>query len=78
MKKSVFVCLAGMLIVLMSVLGASAATFYDPFPSSDSTVVGSVGFIPPFWYGYFFSKTDGHMVEETFTDTGLESVTAKT
>ena len=74
MRKIVPVWLAGILIVLMSVTGASAATYYDLFPSNDSTVVASVGFIPPFYYGYFFSATDGHKVEETFTNTGLESV----
>jgi hypothetical protein len=74
MRKLTVVCLAWVLIVFMSVVGASAGTYFDHFPSDDSTVVASIGFIPPFSYGYFFSKTDGHMVEETFTGTGLTSV----
>ena len=74
MRKTMAVWLAGIFIMVMSASGAPAATYYDLFPSNDSTVVASVGFIPPFYYGYFFSATDGHKVEETFTNTGLESV----
>lgn len=74
MKRLAFACLVGTLIVIVWTWRASASTFYDPFPSSDSTVVGSVGFIDSLRIGYFYSETDGHLVQETFTDTGLESV----
>jgi hypothetical protein len=63
-----------LLVMFMSVTGASAATYSDLFPSDTSTVVTSVGFIPPFEIGNFYSAALGHKVEETFTNTGLTSV----
>ena len=38
------------------------------FPSDDSTVVGSSGFIDDDEVGYFWSRDLGHSVEETFAD----------
>jgi len=74
-KKLAVVCLAQILILLMLTSGASATAFYDAFPSNNAAVVDSGGLInDPFYIGYFFSNTNGHMVQETFTDTGLESV----
>jgi hypothetical protein len=38
------------------------------FPSDDSTVVGSVGFIDSSRVGYFWSSSRGDLVSETFAD----------
>ena len=44
------------------------------FPSSDSTVVGSVGFIDADEVGFFWSMQRGDRVSETFTFSGPSSI----
>ena len=59
-------CLAG---------GATAQTSQTfDFPSSDSTVVGSVGFIDADEVGFFWSMQRGDRVSETFTFSGPSSI----
>ena len=70
MKRSAAFWLAGLLVVFMSVSGASAAWFDADFPSSISTVSG-VAFFDGNKLGPFDAV--GDMVEQTFTNTGLES-----
>jgi hypothetical protein len=48
--------------------------FTANFPSTNSTVVASLGFISPTEIGYFWSVARGDSVSQTFTGTGLTSV----
>ena len=71
MKKIVTIWLTGILIVFMSITGASAAWYIDDYPSSTSELTG-VSFLAGNKIGYFFEK--GDTIKQTFTGTGLESV----
>jgi hypothetical protein len=51
---------------LAVVPSATALSTTHPFPSNDSTVVGSVGFIDSDEVGYFWSAARGDSVSETF------------
>ena len=51
---------------LALVPSATAATVTYPFPSANSTVVASVGFIDADEVGYFWSAARGDLVSETF------------
>jgi hypothetical protein len=51
---------------LAIVPSATAASVTFDFPSDDSTVVGSVGFIDADEVGYFWSAARGDLVSETF------------
>lgn len=52
---------------------SAAALVSEDFPSADSTVIGSVGFIDSTRIGHFWSVSRGDKVEETFT-TGIPSI----
>ena len=54
---------------------ATASAITVQFPSDDSTVVASVGFIDADEIGYFWKVSRGDSVTEGFTGTGLSSVT---
>jgi hypothetical protein len=61
---------------LAVVPSATAAPVTHPFPSDDSSVVGSVGFIDANQVGYFWSAARGDLVSETFAGPlGIYSVT---
>ncbi|MCF2145543.1 hypothetical protein IQ276_003550 [Desmonostoc muscorum LEGE 12446] len=53
---------------------ASAASFSAEYPSSNSTVIASLGEITPGEFGYFWSVQRGDSITETFSGTGLNSV----
>lgn len=54
------------LSLFLTAAATQAATF--SFPTSGSTIVGSVGEIDPTQIGYFWSATRGDLVSETFAD----------
>jgi hypothetical protein len=64
MKSFVLALLAA--CALAVVPSATAAPMTYPFPSSNSTVVASVGFIDANQVGYFWSAARGDLVSETF------------
>lgn len=71
--KSIIAALAISLIA--SVAQAGVITYTDEFPSEDSTVIGSNGYInAERGYGYFWSQSRGDMVAETFADTGVAAL----
>jgi hypothetical protein len=63
-------------VATLNVVGnaASGATYSDAFPSSGSTVIASVGVIDPGEFGYFWSVSRGDNISESFSGTGLASV----
>lgn len=62
--------------LIATVAQAGVITYTDEFPSDDSTVIGSTGYInAERGYGYFWSQSRGDMVAETYTDTGIEALT---
>jgi hypothetical protein len=65
MKKIIMICALGT-ILLLQAPGALAGIHV--FPSDDSTVIGSVGFIDDDEIGWFWSVTRGDMVSESFVD----------
>ena len=65
MKKILMIFVLGV-IVLLQAPGAHAGIHV--FPSDDSTVVGSVGFINSSEIGWFWSVARGDMVSESFID----------
>ena len=65
MKKILMFCALGT-ILLLQAHGALAGVHV--FPSDDSTVVGSVGFINANEIGWFWSIARGDMVSESFVD----------
>ena len=77
MRKSIVVWLAGISFVLMSLSGASAATYHDLFPSDPGLViVGGLSLVPVLpTYGVIGGfDAVGENVSQNFTNTGLESV----
>ena len=56
------------IFVALALCGAPALAAVHSFPSDDSTVVGSVGFIDADEIGAFWSVARGDMVEETSAD----------
>lgn len=62
MKNLLVIC------AFVAFCAASSPGGIHPFPSSGSTVVGSVGFISGDEIGYFWSVSRGDMVSETFAD----------
>ena len=64
MKSFVLGLLAACAIAIVPSAAAAPVTY--PFPSADSTVVGSVGFIDANQVGYFWSAARGDLVSETF------------
>jgi len=73
MKKFLlFLCAMSLVFGLAGLAAAVPITYSDEFPSADSTVVGSVGFINANEIGWFWSVSRGHSVTETFVGTGLE------
>lgn len=59
--------LAAVMFGLLGARGASAASTTHVFPSSTSSVVGSVGFIDADEVGFFWSVARGDRVSESFT-----------
>ena len=77
MKKTMAFWLAGILIVFMSVTGASAATYHDLFPSYPNLVIeGGLSLVPlsPTYGEIGGFDAVGEKVSQTFTNTGLVSV----
>jgi hypothetical protein len=77
MKKILFPFLAFSLVLVtvlatFSTPAAAVSSTYD-FPSDDSTVVGSMGFIDAIAVGYFWSADRGDLVSETFS-TSLSTI----
>ena len=64
MKSLVLALLAACALAVVPSATALPVTY--PFPSSNSTVVGSIGFIDANQVGYFWSAARGDLVEETF------------
>ena len=64
MKKLIMICAIG--TILLQAPGAFAGVHV--FPSDDSTVVGSVGFINATEIGWFWSVARGDTVSESFVD----------
>lgn len=54
--------------IVVSGLAASTVAGVHVYPSSSSTVVGSVGFISPNEVGYFWSSVRGDSVQQTLSD----------
>ena len=65
MKKILMICTLGA-VFLLQAPGALAGVHV--FPSDDSTVVGSVGFINATEIGWFWSVARGDTVSESFVD----------
>lgn len=65
MKKLLMICALGSILLLQA---PSALAGVHVFPSDDSTVVGSVGFINAEEIGWFWSVSRGDLVSELFVD----------
>ncbi|OHB62072.1 MAG: hypothetical protein A2168_08710 [Planctomycetes bacterium RBG_13_50_24] len=65
MKKLLIICAFGA-VLLLQAPGALAGVHI--FPSDDSTVIGSLGFINAEEIGWFWSVARGDMVNESFVD----------
>jgi hypothetical protein len=57
-----------MTLALLLALAAPGWAGLHSFPSGDSSVVGSTGFVDGEQIGYFWSASRGHRVVETFAD----------
>ena len=70
MKKfiKIFMVMAVAVFALFVLCGTSAFAGMHTFPSANSTVVGSVGFIDADEIGFFWSVTNGDKVSESFAD----------
>ena len=71
--------LRGAVMAVAISLGASAAhasSITVAFPTSASTVVGSVGFISPTEIGYFWSMSRGDSISQVYAATGVFSATS--
>ncbi len=55
-------------LLVLVIYGTSAFAGVHAFPSNDSVVVASEGFIDADEIGYFYSTAQGHRVSQTFTD----------
>jgi hypothetical protein len=65
MKKLLAICMIEAICLLHT---ASTSAGLHTFPSEDSAVVSSVGFINAVEIGWFWSATRGDMVSESFAD----------
>ncbi len=77
MFRKWFNVVAAALTISLAATAAQAGviTYTDEFPSDDSTVIGSTGYISAErGIGYFWSQNRGDMVAETFADTGVETL----
>ena len=68
-KLTWFLCLI-VLVLARAEVSALPITFSDSYPSVNSTVVASEGFINPSTIGYFYLASDS--VTQTFQATGLQ------
>lgn len=60
-------CIAAGIVCSVGLVGAAQASETFDFPSANSSVVGSVGFINTFEIGWFWSASRGDSVQESFT-----------
>jgi hypothetical protein len=69
-------CCSLLLLTLIFVCPGYADQFTADFPSSNSIVISSTGMPNPGQYGYFWSKSRGDSISQTFSGTGLPYVNA--